>query len=54
MKPNTHPKSRVFFSALFSFCVAIALAMPAQRGVWRTATLTDGTSIRLQLQGDEH
>ena len=54
MKLNTLSKNRIFFSALLSFCVAIALAMPAQRGVWRTATLTDGTSIRLQLQGDEH
>lgn len=29
-------------------------AVPARRGVWRTATLSDGSTVRVELRGDEH
>lgn len=29
------------------------MAIPAKRGVWKTVKLTDGTEVKMQLQGDE-
>lgn len=37
---------------VFCFILAAVYAAPARRG-WQTRTLTDGTTIELQLQGDE-
>ena len=34
--------------------VALAMAVPAKRGVWKTLKLNDGTEVRVQLVGDEH
>ena len=34
--------------------VAGMQAAPALRGVWKLLTLTDGTTVRAELQGDEH
>lgn len=31
-----------------------SFAIPARPGIWRTITLTNGTQVRAQLQGDEH
>lgn len=31
-----------------------SFAIPARPGIWRTITLTDGTQVQAQLQGDEH
>ena len=31
-----------------------SFAIPARPGIWRTLTLTNGTQVRAQLQGDEH
>lgn len=31
-----------------------SFAIPAHPGIWRTITLTDGTQVQAQLQGDEH
>lgn len=33
--------------------VAWVAAVPAKRGIWRTATLGDGTEMKLELRGDE-
>lgn len=32
----------------------IMLAVPAKRGLWRTLQLTDGSTVRAMLAGDEH
>lgn len=32
----------------------IMLAVPAKRGLWRTLQLTDGSTVRAMLVGDEH
>lgn len=39
--------------ALMMVTLAV-VAVPARRGVWRTVTLSDGTTTRVQLVGDEH
>ena len=31
-----------------------ATAAPAKRGLWNNITLADGTTVRVQLRGDEH
>ena len=31
-----------------------AMAIPAQKGLWKTLTLSDGTQVNAQLMGDEH
>ena len=36
------------------FISVLAFSIPAQRGIWRMATLPDGTTVRLELQGDEN
>ena len=36
------------------FISVLAFSIPAQRGIWRIATLPDGTTVRLELQGDEN
>ena len=43
---------------LFTTCLLVAVAMtimavPAKRGVWKTLTLADGTTVTAQLVGDE-
>lgn len=32
----------------------IAMAVPARRGLWQTMTLADGSTVRVELRGDEH
>lgn len=32
----------------------VALAVPAKRGVWRTITLKDGSTVKVELRGDEY
>ncbi len=42
---------------LFILCCAFALnasAVPAKRGQWRTVQLLDGTSVKVEIIGDEH
>ena len=40
-------------TAVLSLTAAITMAVPAKRGQWKTITLTDGTSVRVELRGDE-
>lgn len=44
------------FLLFFLFLVAVLMvqAMPARRGVWRTLTLADGSTVKAQLVGDEY
>ena len=32
---------------------AVAFAVPAKRGVWKTVRLADGTEVKVELRGDE-
>lgn len=46
-------KRLIFF--LFLSMVTLALrAVPARPGQWRTVTLADGSTVRVELRGDEH
>lgn len=47
-------KRTLFFLAVL-FGVAVSLhAVPAKRGVWRTITLADGTTVKVESVGDEY
>ncbi len=46
-------KKLLFLISLF-FVVTAVMAVPAKPGLWRIITLTDGTSVRAMLAGDEH
>ena len=35
------------------FAAVTAMAVPAQKGLWRTITLTDGSQVKVELTGDE-
>ena len=37
-----------------AFCVIGMYAIPAKRGIWRTVKLEDGTSLRVELRGNEY
>ena len=45
-------KHKLLFLSMFTLLAGMASAIPAQRGVWRTITLADGTELRAQLQGN--
>lgn len=48
-------KPRRLISFLLATTVAtICLAVPAKMGQWRTVTLKDGTTVKVELRGDEH
>ncbi len=45
---------KLFFISLYLILFALtAFAVPAKRGIYRTATLADGTSLQLELRGNE-
>jgi len=45
---------RIFISTFtLSLVAAVAMAMPAKRGQWKTLRLGDGTEVRAELVGDE-
>lgn len=46
-------KTKIFTLALALATSSIASAIPAQRGIWRTMRLVDGTEIKVELCGDE-
>ncbi len=47
-------KRKLFLMAVL-FTAALSLhAVPAKRGVWRTITLADGTTVKVEQVGDEH
>ena len=45
-------KTGLLFAMLLT--VATSWAVPAKKGVWKTITLSDGTTVRAELKGDEH
>ena len=45
---------KIVFSFLLTLMVLCAYAVPAKKGVIRTLTLTNGTTVTAQLVGDEH
>ena len=44
---------KLFTTLFFAAITAIATAVPAKRGQWKTVTLADGTTVRVELRGDE-
>ncbi len=46
--------TRFLFLVALTFVTFVANAIPARRGLWKTATLDDGTTVRVELRGDEH
>lgn len=45
---------RILFIPFLCLISIIMLAVPAKRGLWRTLQLTDGSTVRAMLVGDEH
>jgi len=45
---------KYFLLISFLSITACAMAVPAKRGIYRTVTLADGTTVRTELRGDEH
>ena len=39
--------------AMAAFAIGVE-AIPAQRGIWRNVTLEDGTTLRVELRGNEY
>ena len=46
-------KALLLLAVLFTAALSLH-AVPAKRGVWRTITLADGTSVKVEQVGDEH
>jgi len=44
---------RLIIALSFFAVTATASAIPAQRGIWKNVTLSDGTTVRVELRGDE-
>ncbi len=44
---------RFLLASALLLCVAAAMAIPAQRGLWKTLVLADGSTVRAELRGDE-
>lgn len=45
---------KLFTILAMTFCVIGMQAIPAKRGIWRTVKLEDGTSLRVELRGNEY
>lgn len=45
---------RLYVALLAVAITLTAAAIPAKRGQWRTITLADGTTVRVEMRGDEH
>lgn len=44
---------KLFFTSLFTLVAVIAMAVPVQRGQWKTITLADGSKVKVEAVGDE-
>lgn len=44
---------KLFLTNLFALVAAFAMAVPAQRGQWKTITLVDGSLLKVEAIGDE-
>ena len=45
---------KLYLFSLFLFIASGIQADRAMKGIWETITLTNGTQVRAELQGDEH
>lgn len=45
-------KTLITFALILA--TATVWAIPAKRGIWKTITLADGTTVKVELRGDEH
>lgn len=45
---------KLLITTVLATCLLSASAIPARRGIWRTVTLDDGTSVRVELRGNEY
>ncbi len=44
---------KLFLTHLFALVAVFAMAVPVQRGQWKTITLADGSKVRVEAVGDE-
>ncbi len=44
---------KTLLTAALSLTALAVMAIPAKRGQWKTVTLSDGTTVRVELRGDE-
>lgn len=44
---------KTLLTATLSLVAVTMMAVPAKRGQWKTVTLADGTTVRVELRGDE-
>lgn len=44
---------KTLLTAALSLVAVAMMAVPAKRGQWKTVTLADGTTVRVELRGDE-
>lgn len=51
---SSHNMRRQLLILMLMVVEVTAMAVPARRGQWTTVTLTDGTTVRVELRGDEH
>lgn len=45
---------KLFMTLSFVVATTLAMAVPAQRGIWKTVRLADGSEVRVELRGDEY
>jgi len=55
-KLNTYMQPMKKLMSLLSLAAVsvVMMATPAKRGVWKTVTLADGSTVRVELRGDEY
>lgn len=46
-------KKKLFTLLLMTMATSSIFAIPAKRGIWKTLTLQDGTTVKVELRGDE-
>lgn len=44
---------KLFLSTAMTLLCAMAFAVPAKRGIWKTVTTADGSTVKVELRGDE-
>ena len=45
---------RLYITLLITAITLTAAAIPAKRGQWKDVRLADGTTVRVEMRGDEH
>ncbi len=50
---TTYHMKKTLLTAALSLVAVTMMAVPAKRGQWKTVTLADGTTVRVELRGDE-